>query len=99
MKCSNGRVQECALDRSICASKAGKYLRHDFPTCPIRAALDDPSLMYVLSLESQMETSPVSDWPDGFAAWVVDLLSAIKEIRHAKQEDDLKRARNGRSRT
>jgi len=42
-------------------------------------------------LENQAEISPLNNWPDGYAAWVLDLLCAVKELRAEKQQDELKR--------
>ena len=95
LKCADSEISACNADRSICERNAGKYLRFDFPVCPIRSAMEDGPLMFALSLESQMEIAPISGWPDNYAGWVVDLIGQIKEIRNQKAVDELKRAKNG----
>ena len=95
LRCADGDVDECTVDRKICESKAGVYLRATFDICPIRACLDDFALMASLSLENQFEIAPPSGWPDDYAGGVVDLLLAIKETRNKKQLDEMKRAGHG----
>jgi len=93
LECASGDTSGCSGDRSVCDSKAGTYLRREFSSCPIRVAMDDFSLMFVLTLENQMEMGSISGWPDEYAAWVVDLLGALKEIRNQKLANEMKRSK------
>jgi len=90
--CADGDVSWCNSEKSKCKERKGTYLGKKYDTCPVRALTSDPELMYVLQLERQMIVNPISDWPDGWAAWVCDLMSMVVGARKKRQHDAMKSA-------
>ena len=78
LECADKGHAPCGTDRSRCRGNAGAYLGTDWPLCPVRAALDDTRLQFVLQLEAASQQGPISDWPHGYAAWVQPLWAQLK---------------------
>lgn len=78
LPCADGDVSDCT---GRCEDRAGSYLGDEWDGCPVRALRDDHHLLYVLRLDRQGSLAPLSDWPDGYAAWVPDLWSEVRAAR------------------
>lgn len=85
---SRGASSACIADRSLCKAKAGVYLGREWPTCPVRSAMDDTHLQLVMQLETASRCSAVSDWPDGYASWVASLWSELRASLADRQVAD-----------
>ena len=62
------------------------------PSCP-RKLLHDPLLQAVIGVHNAAELSPLSDWPDGYAAWVPEGWLALRRALAEKRDNE--RAKNG----
>ena len=86
----------CAGD---CEKLAGEYGKFEFDRCPI-SYLHSRRWSVVLELFAVARVSPLSDWPVGWAPWVVRSLSELtRSIETAKAEaanEAAKGARHGR---
>lgn len=71
----------CKGDRSACATRAGAHRGDEWPTCPLRDALDDSSVAEVVSLDRIAEVAPLSPWPGQRPAWLVDALLYYRDER------------------
>ena len=89
LECSGGHCP----DRSKCDTRGGMYLGHDFPSCPVRMMLDDVHLQAAMSIERAVAISPITGWPDGFSAWVVELSSMLKAARADRRQSEMDNAR------
>jgi len=78
LACAKKGPSPCKGDRSVCRANAGAYLGKDWPTCPVRAAMDDTRLQLVLQLETASRVGPIDGWPHGFAAWVGPLWGQLQ---------------------
>ena len=81
LDCASGNVADCATDRSRCADRRGHFIGADWSGCPVRSIIDDIALQSVMALDRQSKLSPISGWPDTFAAWVPDLWQQLKNAR------------------
>ena len=67
-----------------------------WPTCPIRL-LRSPHWQHDVQLYNAKTVSPLTAWPTGYAAWVVDALCELESAFNKKQAASLK-ASKGSSR-
>lgn len=51
----------------------------DWPTCPVRAAIEDPAAPFVMRLHRDAQVAPIAGWTTRFAAWVPDALEAYSQ--------------------
>jgi|6_EtaG_2_1085325.scaffolds.fasta_scaffold41759_2 hypothetical protein len=65
-----------------------------WPTCPVRL-LRGPHWQHVVTLYNAKSVSPLSDWPHGYAAWVVDGLCSLEAAFSRKQSAEMKKATRG----
>ena len=65
-----------------CDKLAGKYGDHDLPMCPIAWINEDPCFLAALDLYSCSQVSPIANWPDGYAPWIVETVLEL----HAQSE-------------
>ena len=83
----------CKGDRSVCKGKAGRYLGQDWPTCPLRSAMDDPHVQHVAQLEASSRINPIEGWPDSYAAWVQPLWQQLRALIDDRKAHALEQAR------
>tara|TARA_R100000808_G_scaffold5884_1_gene17749 strand:+ start:199 stop:522 length:324 start_codon:yes stop_codon:yes gene_type:complete len=50
---------------------------------------------FAISLFNQKQISPLSNWPSGWAAWVVDMLEALERAQSEKMRAEMKRHTKG----
>ena len=79
LRCANGDKTGC---KGRCEHKAGLYLGQPWDRCPVAEMNDDLKLVYVINLDSQSQLSPLSGWPDDFAAWVPRYWSRLVSARN-----------------
>jgi hypothetical protein len=77
-----------------CEELAGNYGDHYFDTCPIRS-INTMRWKVVLDLYNASKISPLSDWPYGFAPWVVESLINLNNEIESVQVQKQKEALNG----
>ena len=78
LRCASGDKSAC---QGRCEHKAGLYLGQPWDRCPVAEMNDDLRLVYVLNLEGQSKLSPITGWPDDFAAWVPRYWSQVVAAR------------------
>ena len=81
LRCAGGNFEECGLDSSKCKKRSGYYLNSSWDKCPVRAVLDDEKIMAALKMERLAKIAPLSNWPDGYSAWLPELVCAIRDAR------------------
>ena len=69
----------------------------DWPTCPV-SLLRGPHWQHIVTLYNCKTVSPLSEWPQGYAAWVVDGLTALEDAFNRKSAKELKSKGNSRGR-
>lgn len=87
----------CAFSGCIgkCEDLAGKYGDHEFSACPI-SVLSSRRWSVVLELFGASKVSPISGWPEDWAPWVVQSLSALRsEIDQAQARAQREAMKNG----
>ena len=65
---------------------AGRYGCHDLGTCPVRL-LSSPEWGVVMYYWAASKVTPLADWPEGYAPWLVDAMTALhSEIARAEAQ-------------
>ena len=86
LPCAGGKFKHCGLDPDECVKRKRKFLDVDWPTCPVRAVLDDPTVALVIDLEQRLTIAPPSNEP---AAWVWEAVSTLRtERERARDQND-----------
>ena len=76
----------CAVSGCVgkCDELGGTYGAHEFEQCPV-ASLQTRRWGVILELYGALRVSPLAQWPEGWAPWVVRGLSDLKgEIETAQ---------------
>jgi hypothetical protein len=84
--CGEGCDRPAAQPRMI----AG---RSDWPCCPV-AVTADPSWRAVCDLYLASQVSPLSPWPDGYPAWVVAAMVALRAAVETERARKIEQARH-----
>ena len=93
LACADNNLKDCHADRENCKKKAGRYLGKKYDQCPIRELIEDERLLYVMQLEREASISKLSNWPDGYADWVVTLFGDLKAARSKRESSELESIR------
>ena len=88
LRCAAGDFTQCGLDEEACKKKAGYYLNSEWDQCPVRCVIDDERKIAALKIEKLAKISPRSNWPDGYTAWLPELVCALKDARDERIESD-----------
>lgn len=81
LKCAGGDFTQCTLDPQKCKKRAGAYLNTNWDTCPVKTVLGDDKIVAALHVDRLAKISPLANWPDGYSAWVPELVCAIRDAR------------------
>ena len=57
----------------------------DFDKCPARVGMEDRRLVAALAVEAEAFVQPLSNWPEGYSAWMVELLGELKRARQSRE--------------
>ena len=88
----------CAFSGCVgnCEDLAGKYGEFVFDACPI-SVISSRRWTVIFELFGASKVSPLSDWPEGWAPWIVrglsDLRAAIDTATAQAQKEALKNGR------
>ena len=85
----------CGGRRDTCKRHAGTWLGQQWDTCPLRSAMDDPYVQAVAQLEASSQLSPLSGWPDEWAAWVQPLWTTLRGLIADRKAHAMEQARAG----
>lgn len=66
---------------------------HEFDTCPARVVMNDGRLVAALALEAESAINPLSNWPEGYSAWSIELLGDIRRARQKRERAVLESSR------
>ena len=89
LRCAAGNFADCELKSEKCKTRKGWYLNRSWSGCPVRAVLDDPRMSAALQIERQAKISPISNWPDGYSAWLPEYVLAIADAREERASSKL----------
>lgn len=81
MPCAGGKFIECQHDREKCRRHAREFRGVKWETCPVREAMDDPTVKYVLDLDEAAQVSPIADWPRNRPVWLVQAMLTLRRER------------------
>ena len=84
-------MRDCGKDLPKC-SEPRELLEHEYPACPV-ALTSAPRWREILRLHGAAQSSPLADWPDGWAAWVSDGVVAVDAAIRSRQARELEDAR------
>lgn len=88
LPCAGGSFGHCGHDPAKCSTHKRRFLDVDWPTCPVRAVIEDPVARYIRDLQ---RTGAVIR-REFMSAWVPPALLALREELEAAEEQ---RARVG----
>lgn len=71
-----------------CTSKGGSYFGQQFDICPVRAIYNNHKLMFALQIEREAQASPISGWPEQYAAWVPTIVTKLAAKRAARERGE-----------
>ena len=81
-ECPGGKV--CTSD-DVCDA-----LGYQWPLCPV-AIMRSLPVRHIVEVFNQSKVSPLSGWPDDYAAYIVDGVVALEAAINKKVSDDMKR--------
>lgn len=81
LPCAAQSFDHCGQDPKKCAEHKMTFQRVDWPTCPVRALLDDEALPEILELERLHRHFPVD--PNAITACALNALMTLREARDA----------------
>lgn len=89
LPCAGGKFDHCGFDPAKCKDHKRKLLGVAWSTCPVREAITDPAVGYVVDIEERAKIAPLTQ---RLVAWLWGAIAALREER-TRAADQAERVR------